>query len=224
MKRILFLLCLLSLPVLAGPLDTLSNSDANGGLKEALIQGAGSATAALGKTDGFFANPKVKIPLPDTVKKVEPVLRMLGMGHDLDALTLSMNRAAEAAVPEAKTLLVNAVKSMTLSDAKAILTGGDDAATQYFKAKTRQPLSAKFLPIVRETTSRLKLTEQYNQLAGKAAAAGLMKADDATVEQYVTNKALDGLYLMIGEEEKAIRQDPVGATGKLAQKVFKMLK
>jgi enolase len=145
---------------------------------------------------------------------------MMGMGKQFDELVLSMNRAAEAAVPEAKALLVDAVKKMSVEDAKKILTGGDTAGTEYFKQHTEAPLSKKFLPIVKQATDRVGLAQQYNSLASQAKPFGLVKDDQATVEQYVTKKALDGLYLMIAEEEKAIRKDPVGQSSALLKKVF----
>lgn len=204
-------------------LDALTNKDAGGGLKEALTQGAGKAVAALGRTDGFLGNPKVKIPLPESLQQVEGMMRTFGLGKQADELVTAMNRAAEAAVPEAKTLLVDAVKQMSVEDARTILSGGDDSATRYFKSKTQTRLAEKFLPVVKQSTDRLALAEQYNKLAGQAAGFGLVKSEDAQIEGYVTRKALDGLYLMIGEEEKAIRRNPVQAAGSLAQKVFGML-
>ena len=201
-------------------LADLTNKDAAGGLKEALTQGAGKAVDLLGKNDGFLGNPQVKIPLPENLQKAEGFMRKMGMGKYADELVTTMNRAAEAAVPEAKTLLVNSIKQMSLQDAKSILTGGDDAATQYFKRTTSAPLTGKFKPIVQKAMAKVKLAEKYDEFAGKAAKLGLVKDEDAHLENYVTAKALDGLYLMIGEEEKTIRRDPVGAVGSLAKKVF----
>lgn len=218
-----FVLLVICVPAWAAGLGNITDSEASGGLREALTQGAGRAVEMLGRKDGFLANKKVKIPLPDGLAQVEPVMRMAGRGKDFDNLVTAMNRAAEAAVPEAKTLLVDAVKQMSVEDARAILTGGDDSATRYFKSKTQAPLVGKFLPIVKQSTDRLALAEQYNKLAGQAASFGLVKGEDAQIEGYVTRKALDGLYLMIAEEEKAIRRNPVQAAGSLAQKVFGML-
>ncbi|MFC7420452.1 DUF4197 domain-containing protein [Iodobacter arcticus] len=220
---LLGLLSLLALPVLAGGFDLLSERDASGGLKEALMQGVSNATLQLSKSDGFLANEKVRIPLPDTMRQAEPILRTLGFGPSIDDLQISMNRAAEAAVPRAKQLLINAVKKMSVQDAKNILLGADDAATQYFKSVSQTQLSEQFLPVVRQTTSKLQLAQQYNTLAAKVSGLGLLKAEDATVEQYVTRKALDGLYLVIADEERAIRQDPLAAVGKLAKKTFGLL-
>ncbi len=201
-------------------LSDLSNADASGGLKEALIQGAGKAVSKLGAADGFFGNPEVKIPLPKNLKKAEKLMRTFGMGKQADELVLKMNRAAEAAVPEAKALLVDSVKQMSLADAKAILTGGDDAATQYFKKTTSAPMAEKFLPIVKKTTENVQLAQQYNKFAEMGAKYGVVSKDQANLEQYVTQKALDGVYLMMAQEEKAIRKDPVGQASSIIKKVF----
>lgn len=215
-----FALLVFAVPAWAGGLSALTDGEASGGLKEALTQGAGHAVEVLGRKDGFLGNPKVKIPLPEVLKQAEPLLRLSGRGDDLDQLVTSMNRAAEAAVPEAKSLLVNAVKQMSVTDAKNILTGGDDSVTRYFRDKTETQLTRLFLPTVKQNTDKLALAGQYNKLAGQAAGVGLLKSEDAQIENYVTRKALDGLYLMIAEEERAIRKDPVGAVGSLAKKVF----
>lgn len=202
----------------------LSNTEASGGLKEALIQGAGKAVSQLSATDGFFGNKEVKIPLPDSLKKAEKAMRMLGMGKQADELVLKMNRAAEAAVPEAKALLVDSVKKMSVADAKAILTGGDDAATQYFKKTTAAPMAEKFLPIVKKATENVQLAQQYNKFAEAGSKIGIVKKDQTNLEQYVTQKALDGVYLMMAKEEAAIRKDPVGQASSLLKKVFGALK
>lgn len=205
-------------------LADISGQEAGGGLKEALTQGAAKAVDLLGRTDGFLGNPKVKIPLPGYLEKAEGLMRGLGMGKQADELITAMNRAAEAAVPEAKKLLIDAVKQMSVEDAKTILTGGQDAATRYFEQKTRGPLGQKFLPIVRKAIDRVKLKDSYEKFAKKGAKLGLLQEKDAHLENHVTEKALDGLYLMIAEEEKAIRENPVGAAGNLAKKVFGALK
>jgi hypothetical protein len=198
----------------------LTNAEASKGLKAALIQGAVKAVGELSKTDGFLANPEVKIPLPSVLKKTEKAMRMLGMGKQLDDLELRMNRAAEAAVPEAKTLLVEAAKKMTLADAKAILGGSDDAATQYFKKHTFAPMSQKFLPVVEKATANVQLAQQYNKLIALSSQYGVVKKDQLSIEQYVTQKTLDGVYLMMAKEEAAIRKDPVAQGSALLKKVF----
>jgi hypothetical protein len=210
-------------PAGAQTLASLSNRDAVTGLKDALIQGSGKAVSQLGAADGFLGNAKVKIPLPDSIKRVESGLRMVGMGKQADELVVSMNRAAEMAVKEATPILVDSVKKMSVQDAKGVLTGGDDAATQYFRRTTSGELTQRFLPIVKKMTSKVQLAEQYNSLAGQAASFGLVKQEDANIDNYVTRKALDGLYLVIAEQERAIRKDPVGAATGMAQKVFGMI-
>jgi hypothetical protein len=202
----------------------LTNADATSGLRQALNEGSVAAVAKLGVEDGFFGNPKVKIPLPPAMQRVEGAMRAIGMRRQADELVLTMNRAAEAAVPEAKQLLVDAVRKMTVQDAKGILTGGDTAATEYFKRTTQADLTKRFLPIVKKATDRVGLAQQYNSLAGQGAALGLVKEDQATIEGYVTKKALDGLYLMIGEQEKAFRRNPLGASSDIVKKVFGALR
>jgi hypothetical protein len=207
-----------------GDLAGISNQDASAGLKTALEKGAVAAVALLGKTDGFFGNDKVRIPLPGYLNDVAGLLKNFGQGKRIDELTLSLNRAAEAAVPMGKTLLVNAVKNMSVTDAKNILTGGDNSVTTFFADKTRAPLSVTFLPIVTKATEKVGLLSKYNDVAAKASSFGLVKKEDANIQQYVTGKSLDGLYLIIGEEEKKIRQDPVGTGSAILQKVFGALK
>ncbi|HZV53498.1 MAG TPA: DUF4197 domain-containing protein [Rhodocyclaceae bacterium] len=211
---------LLSTAAHAFSLDQLSNKDTAGGLKEALTQGAGKAVDILGKNDGFLGNPKVKIHLPGNLEKAADLMRNFGMGKQVDELETSMNRAAEAAVPEAKKLLVESIRKMSVDDAKGILAGGDNAATEYFRRTTSTQLGEKFKPIVQKSIAKVKLAEKYDQFAGKATKFGLVKEQDGHLDNYVTGKALDGLYLMIAEEEKAIRANPVAAAGSLAKKVF----
>lgn len=205
---------------LALTFDQLSNKDTAGGLKEALTQGAGKAVDLLGKNDGFLGNPKVRIPLPGNLEKAAELMRNFGMRKQVDELEASMNRAAEAAVPEAKKLLVESIRKMSVDDAKSVLTGGDNAATEYFRRTTSAQLTEKFKPIVQKSIAKVKLAEKYDQFAGKAAKFSLVKEQDSHLDNYVTGKALDGLFLMIAEEEKAIRANPVGAAGSLAKKVF----
>jgi hypothetical protein len=203
-----------------GGVSSLSNTEASGGLKEALTQGVGKAVSTLGAADGFFGNKEVKIPLPKSLKKIEKGMKLMGMGKQSDELVLKMNRAAEAAVPEAKVLLVDSIKQMTLADAKAILTGPNDAATQYFKRTTSKQMGEKFLPIVTKATENVQLADSYNKYAEMGSKVGVVKKEDANINQYVTNKALDGVYLMIAKEEAAIRKDPLGQASSLLKKVF----
>ena len=208
----------------AGDLASLSNAETVGGLKEALSKGAEMAVGVLGKENGFLGNEKVKIPLPDSLAQIEGVLRMMGMGKQTDELVTSMNRAAEAAVPEAKKLLLDAVKKMSVEDAKGILTGGDDAATAYFRKSTENALKEKFLPVVKKATEKTGLAQRYNDFASKAAKFGALDASQSNIENYVTLKALDGLYNIIAEEERAIRKNPLEQGGKLIGKVFGVMK
>ncbi|HEY9238270.1 MAG TPA: DUF4197 domain-containing protein, partial [Burkholderiaceae bacterium] len=183
-----------------------------------------AAVALLGRSGGFLDNPKVRIPLPGFLNEAAKVAKFTGQQKRVDELVTAMNRAAEAAVPQARTLLVNAVKAMSVEDGRQILTGGDNAVTDFFAAKTRAPLAVTFLPIVTRATEKVALADKYNALAGKVAGFGLVRKDDANLQQYVTGKALDGLYLMIGEEERKIRRDPVGTGSAILKKVFGSLK
>lgn len=201
-------------------LAALSSQDTTDGLRQALSQGAEVAVSQLGKSNGFYGNPRVRIPLPGSLEKGAVMLRRVGMGSQLDQLEVTMNKAAEAAVVEAKPVLVNAVKQMSVSDAKGILTGGNTAATEYFRRTTSADLTTRFLPIVKKYTNSLGVTQQYSQLAKPAAQFGLIDQKQASLDGYVTQKALDGLFLMVADEEKAIRQNPVGQSSAILQKVF----
>ncbi len=205
-------------------LDELSQSEAVRGLKAALDRGARNAVAKLGQVNGFLGNDAVRIPLPPQLRDAQSWLRRFGQGERLDELVTSMNRAAEAAVPLAQELMLAAVRGMTVGDAKTILEGGDTSVTRFFADKTRAPLTRKFLPAVTRSTERVGVVSQYHQLAGRAADYGLMNREDARIEPYVTGKALDGLYHIIGEEERKIRRDPVGTGSALLSKVFGALR
>ncbi len=205
-------------------LGDLTNAEASSGLKTALERGALSAIGLLGKTDGFLGNEKVRIPLPGFLNDAAGLLKTLGQGKRVDELLTSMNRAAESAVPMSKDLLVGAVKSMSVTDAKNILAGGDTSVTGFFADKTRAPLGVKFLPVVTKATEKVGMVDKYNRVAGKGVALGLVKKEDANIQQYVTGKTLDGLYFMIGEEEKKIRQDPIGTGSAILKKVFGAIK
>ena len=197
-----------------------SDADAASGIRAALERGAVVAVGLLGRQDGFLGNPKVRIELPGSLKDAAKLLRLTGQQYRVDQLVTAMNRAAEAAVPEAKAMLITAVKSIGVSDARRIVSGGEDSVTKFFESKTRAPLGEKFLPIVTRETARVDLAARFNAVAGKAAGMGLVNGDDANVERYVTRKALDGLYFMIGEEEKKIRSDPIGTGSALLARVF----
>jgi Protein of unknown function (DUF4197) len=207
-----------------GDLAGVSNAEAGTGLKTALEKGATAAVALLGKPDGFLGNPKVRIPLPGYLEDASKLMRKLGQGKPIDELVTSINRAAEAAVPMGKDLLVSAVRGMNVTDAKNILTGGETSVTNFFSEKTRAPLGVKFLPVVTQATEKVGLAKKYNEFAGKASGFGLVKKEDANIQQYVTGKSLDGLYLIIAEEEKKIRQNPAAAGSAILQKVFGSMK
>lgn len=220
------ILRLAAVAVLGCPLDALAQleritqGEAVAGLKAALERGSQQAVARLGKVDGFLGNPQVKIPLPDSLTRAERLMRRFGAGRHADELIVAMNRAAEAAVPEAKALFLDAIRKMTVRDAKAILTGGETAGTEYFRRTTRMPLHKRFLPIVKRATARVKLAQKYNQYADAGVRFGLVKEEHADLDEYVTQKALDGLYFMVAEEERKIRQDPVGTGKSILKKVF----
>ena len=214
----------LSLCAQAGLLDQVSQTDMTTGLKDSLQQGAVNAISKLGQENGFFNNTKVKIPLPKPMQQVEKLMRTFGMKKQADDLVLSMNRAAEAAVPEAKELFVGAVKAMSVQDAYGILKGGEDSATQYFRKSTEDPLRGRFLPIVVKAIEKVGVAQRYNAVAGKAAKLGLIKDNESNVEDYVTQKALDGLYVMMADEEKAIRANPLKAGTEIAKKIFDLLR
>lgn len=224
-KTLLLALCLVASGAMAlsvANLSNLSNQDTGNGLKSALEKGSLAAVGKLGVENGFLNNEQVKIPLPAMLEKLRPVLKMTGRGQQLDELVVSMNRAAESAVPMARPLLINAVKSMTFSDAKQILTGGETSVTNFFREKTSAELAVKFLPIVKNVTDRSGLADKYNAVVGHVSKLGV--GQTPTVERYVTQRALDGLYRMIEEEEKAIRRDPFGAGSAIIGKVFGALR
>ncbi len=210
--------------VMAAPawaqLENISNRDAINALKTALSQGSRAAVAQLGRENGFLGDARVKIPLPEGLRRAEKNMRRFGMSRYADELIVTLNRAAEAAVPEAQALFVDAVRQMSVQDAKGILTGGDTAGTEYFRRTTAEALGERFLPIVRRSTERVGLAQKYNQYAAKGVRVGLVEAEDANLDDYVTRKALDGLFFMVAEEEKKIRKDPVGAASSLIRRVF----
>jgi len=224
MRAAIFGCCAAAVMTCAAPalaqLDRVTNREAVAGLKGALEKGSETAIVALGRADGFLGDPRVRIPLPDSLSRAEKMMRRVGMGRQADELVVTMNRAAEAAVPEARQLLADSVGKMTVQDAKGILRGGETAGTDYFRRTTRDELHGRFLPIVKKATAKLNLAQQYNQYAEKTVALGLVRKEDANLDEYVTQKALDGLYLMIAEEEKKIRKDPAAAGTAILRKVF----
>jgi hypothetical protein len=216
----LFALCLCLPAAGAANLSELRDAEVAKGLREALELGVANAVTKLGHENGFMDNETVRIPMPESLQKVESGMRKLGMGKQADELIATMNRAAEQAVPEARMLLINATRKLTIEDAKKILTGPDDAATQYFRAQSGDQLAQRFLPIVARETKKLKLADYYNRFANRGVALGLVREEDASLDEYVTRKALDGLFLVVAEEERAIRADPMETGKRLIKKVF----
>lgn len=217
-------LFLLATAVQAATLSELRDSEVTKALREALEVGIGSAVGKLGQENGYLGSDLVRIPLPESLQRVESSMRKFGMGKQADQLVETMNRAAEQAVPEAKKMLVNAARSLTIDDAKRILTGPEDAATQYFRMQSEEQLAKRFLPIVAKETKRLKLAEYYNKFANRGVALGLVREEDANLDDYVTRKALDGLFVTLAAEEKAIRADPLDSGKRLIKKVFGAVK
>lgn len=226
MQRGQFVPCLVVLGTLAPGaaqaqgLAFLTEAEATRGLKFALETGAAAAVRLLGVQDGFLGNPRVRIPLPRALQDASRLLQALGQQRQVQELEVAINRAAEAAVPMARNLLVDAVRTLTVNDAKGILAGGETSGTEFFAGRTRQPLAGTFLPVVRQATARIDLAQKYDRLAGKAAGLGLVRLEDASLDHYVTRKALDGLFLVIGDEERKIRRDPLGTGSALLGRVF----
>lgn len=208
----------------ASGLEGITGKEAAQALRESLEKGARAALVRLGREDGYFSNPKVKIGLPKNFAKGERILRSLGQGKKVDDLVLAMNRAAETAAPLAQDLVLDAVRKMTVEDAKSILTGGDDAATTYFRKATETQLSERLLPVIKSVTEGSDLARSYNAVSDKLIRFAGVKSELSTVENYVNKKALDGIYALIAEEERAIRADPARYAGGLVSKVFQLLK
>lgn len=210
--------------VMAAPawaqLENISSREAISAVKGALDRGTRAAVAQLGREDGFLGDARVRIPLPESLRRAEKNMRRFGLSRYADELIVTLNRAAEAAVPEAKQLFIDALRQMSVQDAKGILTGGDTAGTEYFRRVSADELTRRFLPIVRRATARVGLAQKYNQYAAHGVRVGLVDAGDANLDDYVTRKALDGLFLVVAEEERKIRKDPVGTASNLLQKVF----
>ena len=216
--------CCISCSAQALSIDDLSSRDANSGLKAALERGADAAVSQLGVNGGFLNNDKVKIPLPKILEQASPLLKMTGRGQQLDDLVVAMNHAAEAAVPMAKPLLMNAIKTISVNDAKSILTGGDTSITNFFKEKTGAQLTLKFLPMVKTMTDRTGLAATYNNTIGQVGKFAEVPPEQKTVEAYVTQRAMDGLFAMIGEQERQLRQNPAAAGSAIISKVFGLTK
>ena len=204
-------------------LASVSGPEATQALRESLEQGARQAITTLGRENGFLGDPNVKIELPKNFTRAEKFLRGVGYGQKIDDLILAMNRAAETATPKAQELLLESIRKMSISDAKAVLTGGDNAATEYFRTSTETKLTETLMPVVRSVIEKSDFARAYNGLAGKLSKFGV-KSDQQTVERYVNKKALDGIYFRIGEEERRLRANPTRYAGSLLGKVFGLLK
>lgn len=222
----IFVMAAFTFSIAAQNNKSVTDNEIAGGLKEALSKGVGSAIKSLGKEDGFFKNVRVKIPLPKSLQKVEKIVRVAGQGKAVDEFVLSMNRAAEKAVPVAVDVFVDSIKKMTFDDARQILFSKEqDSATQFFRRTSEETLREKFRPIVEEFTAKTGVTQKYKAMIGKAGFAAQLLGKDATdLDGYVTQKALDGLFLLIADEEKKIRKDPLGRTTSLLKKVFGILR
>jgi len=198
----------------------LSENEVVDGLKQALEIGTNNAVKSVSMVNGYYENPKIKIPLPASVQKVKKLLLLAGYGPQVDAFELSMNRAAEQAAPKAKDLFWESIKKMTISDAQEILDGSDDAATLYFEDKTRDRLFDMFEPIVHGSMSKVGVTRSYQDLDAKVRSIPFAESMSLDLDQYVTDQALNGLFLMLAEEERKIRQDPAARVTDLLKQVF----
>lgn len=201
-------------------LSALSITDATSSVKELLGRGAESALNSLGQTNGFLGNPLVRIQLPVQLQQAANLMRQFGMGAQVDEVEVAMNRAAEQAVPAGKSVLVNAIQNMSVNDAKSILTGGDTAVTAFFASRTRNDLTQRFTPIVTQATERVALAQKFNQMTAQAARYGVQQTPNASLASYVTKQTVDGLYVVIAQQERRLREDPVGAGSPLLTRVL----
>jgi hypothetical protein len=198
----------------------LSDVKIGSGLKEALKVGTENAVNVTGKTDGYFLNQAIKILMPQKLQTLEKGLRMVGYGSQIDEFVLSMNRAAEQAAPHAKQIFWDAIGEMTFEDARKILSGNETAATQYFKEKTTGKLTATFQPVVETSMNEVGVTRQYNELVGRYQKIPFVKSEAFDINHYVVTKALDGLFYVVGEEERKIRTNPAARVTDLLKEVF----
>jgi len=203
-----------------GNQSVLSSSKIASGLKEALQVGATNAVNLTGKRDGYFGNQVIKILMPKNLRPLEKGLRAVGYGPKVDDFILSMNRSAEAAAPAARKIFVDAILSMSFEDARKILSGGDTAATDYFKNKTTEKLIEAFRPVVEKTMDQNSVTQQYKLLVGQAQSIPFMRSPNMDITNYVVSQALNGLFYMLGQEERKIRTDPAARTTTLLKQVF----
>jgi hypothetical protein len=205
---------------MVGAEQRLSEDTVVRGLKEALRVGTGNAVRTVSEPGGYLRNPGIRIPLPEPLRGAEDTLRSVGLGPLVEDFETSMNRAAESAAPEAKAVFLDALSQMTLADARSILRGGDDAATEYFRNKTGQRLRDRFEPIVHDAMDRVGVTRRYQQIRSRVAQLPFVRLQKLELDRYVTGKALDGLFFMLAREEKRIRNDPAARTTELLRQVF----
>ncbi len=210
----------MKLPAGAPGAGALDNDTIISGLKEALTVGTGKAVTSTSKVDGYFANQAIKILMPEKIQKVADFAGKFGYQKQVDEFVLSMNRAAEKAAPAAREYFVGAIKEMTIDDARKIWQGSDTAATEYFKSKTSDKLYTAFKPIVSQSMDQVGTTHAYKEMMGKYTSIPFMKAESFDLDHYVTTKSLDGLFYVVGQEEKAIRTNPAARTTDLLKKVF----
>ena len=203
-----------------GKRNELSDEKITSGLKEALQVGTDNAVRSTGRPDGYFGNEAIKVLMPEKLRTLEKGLRAIGYGPDVDELVLSMNRAAERAAPHAKAIFWDAILELSFEDARQIFSGGDTAATDYFRDKTTDKLVGAFTPVVEEAMDEIGVTRQYNQLVGRARAIPFLKSELLDINEYVVGKALDGLFYVLAEEERKIRKDPAARITELLKEVF----
>jgi hypothetical protein len=203
-----------------GKRNELSDEKITSGLKEALQVGTDNAVRSTGRPDGYFGNEAIKVLMPEKLRTLEKGLRAIGYGPDVDEFVLSMNRAAERAAPHAKAIFWDAILELSFEDARQIFSGGDTAATDYFRDKTTDKLVGAFTPVVEEAMDEVGVTRQYNQLVGRARAIPFLKSEFVDINEYVVSKALDGLFYVLAEEERKIRKDPAARITELLKEVF----
>lgn len=198
----------------------LTTAEVAEGLKEALVKGISTGSDLVSVTDGYFKNPEIKIPFPQDVKKVEDALRKIGLGGQVDKFVMTLNRGAEDAAKEAKPIFIAAIKSMTIQDAWSILKGEDNAATEYLKRTTSALLKEKFKPVIQSSLNKVNATKYYGEIVSRYNQIPLVEKVNPDLDDYATDKAIEGLFLMIAKEEKEIRQDPVARTTEILKRVF----
>ncbi|MDQ2656907.1 MAG: DUF4197 domain-containing protein [Bacteroidota bacterium] len=205
---------------LGGSTAPLTTADVAQGLKEALIKGISTGSDLVSQADGYFKNPEIKIPFPPEVKKVEDRLRQIGLGNEVDKFVMTLNRGAEDAAKEAKPIFIEAIRSMTIEDAWAILRGEDNAATQYLQRTTSGLLREKFKPVIQRSLSKVNATKYYGEIVSRYNQIPLVQKVNPDLDDYATDKAIEGLFVMIAREERNIRENPVARTTELLKRVF----